>query len=68
MPGPAGLRELHDLALDGDMRSIRRWADRSAADNPSLAQFAAELRRLALNYQSTAIVHFVEQCRPEQVA
>ena len=30
--------------------------------------FAAELRRLALNYQSTAIVHFVEQCRPEQVA
>ncbi|SAL86245.1 PAS/PAC sensor hybrid histidine kinase [Caballeronia arvi] len=58
---PAQLGELHELALDGNMGGIARWAERTAAAGPAHAAFAARLHRLARGYQSKAILKLVEQ-------
>jgi signal transduction histidine kinase/CheY-like chemotaxis protein len=60
-PGPSELRALHELAQDGDMRGISRTADQIAATQPDCAAWAGELRRLAANYQSQAILNMVRQ-------
>jgi hypothetical protein len=59
MPVGAGLRELRDLARDGDMLGIRQWADRMTIEDPRLGPLADELRRLARDCQSCAIADLV---------
>jgi hypothetical protein len=43
------------------MRGISRTADQIAATQPDCAAWAGELRRLAANYQSQAILNMVRQ-------
>jgi CheY-like chemotaxis protein len=67
-PGRTELRVLHELAQDGDMRSICQTADQIAATQPDCAAWAGELRRLAVNYQSQAILKMVGQHLIQQLA
>jgi signal transduction histidine kinase/ActR/RegA family two-component response regulator len=60
-PGRSELRALHELALDGDMRGISSTADQIGATQPDCAAWATELRLLAANYQSQAILRMVRQ-------
>jgi CheY-like chemotaxis protein len=60
-PGPSELRVLHELAEDGDMRGITHTTDQIAATQPDCAAWAGQLRRLAANYQSQAILKMVLQ-------
>jgi signal transduction histidine kinase/ActR/RegA family two-component response regulator len=60
-PGGSELRALHELAQDGDMRVMSHAAEQIAATHPDCAAWAGELRRLAANYQSQAILRMVRQ-------
>ena len=59
-PAPE-MRELHRLAMVGNMREIRRRAAQLGGMDARYAGFAGELDRLAQGYQSNAIRRFVEQ-------
>lgn len=59
------MRVLHEQAKAGNMRAIREWSDAIAARDDRYAPFAEQLRGLARNYQSRAIVELVEQYLPE---
>jgi signal transduction histidine kinase/CheY-like chemotaxis protein len=65
MPYPAvpshELETLHRIAREGNMREIVLWAERITALDERYGAFAAELRALAKNYRTKAIVQFVEQ-------
>jgi PAS domain S-box-containing protein len=54
------IRELHRLALLGNMRDIANYAERMASQAPRYRSFAEHLKRLAKSYQSKAILAFVE--------
>ena len=60
-PPQADIEILHQLALAGDMRGIRRQADQLAALDTRYRPFADTLLRLARGYQSQAIVSLIEQ-------
>ena len=51
---------LYVLALAGNMRDIRQWADHIVSVDEKYQQFADTLRNLAKNYQSQAILDMVE--------
>jgi signal transduction histidine kinase/DNA-binding NarL/FixJ family response regulator len=55
------LETLHRLARQGNMRAIVLWAERMTTLDERYGAFAAELRALAKNYRTKAIVQFVEQ-------
>jgi signal transduction histidine kinase/CheY-like chemotaxis protein len=59
VPPPADMRQLHLLARMGDMRGVRDWAERVAAEDLGYAAFAAILHALARAYQSKALLAFV---------
>jgi len=65
MPFPAvpshEMHDLHRLARQGNMREIVLWAERITALDERYSAFAAELRSLAKNYRTKAIVQFVER-------
>jgi signal transduction histidine kinase/CheY-like chemotaxis protein len=65
MPCPAvpshEMQNLHRLARQGNMREIVLWAERIATLDERYSAFAAELRSLAKNYRTKAIVQFVER-------
>ena len=61
LPDLPELRTLHEFAQDGDMQSVRRWADRIATADSRFMNFADELRQLAHNCQSKKILQIVEQ-------
>ncbi|MFT4504873.1 ATP-binding protein [Caballeronia sp. 15711] len=65
MPCPAvpsrEMQDLHRLARQGNMREIVLWAERIASLDERYSAFAAELRSLAKNYRTKAIVQFVER-------
>lgn len=60
IPPPDALRALHAIALLGNMRDIRRAAERIAAPAPSYRRFAARIDAMAANFQSKALVAFIE--------
>ena len=55
------MQDLHRLARQGNMREIVLWAERIATLDERYSAFAAELRSLAKNYRTKAIVQFVER-------
>jgi hypothetical protein len=55
------MQDLHRLARQGNMREIVLWAERIASLDERYSAFAAELRSLAKNYRTKAIVQFVER-------
>ncbi len=62
IPPPADeLQVLRELALAGNMRSIRDRADHVRALDLRYAAFAAQLRSLAEGYQSSAITDLIER-------
>jgi len=65
MPCPAvpsqEMQDLHRLARQGNMREIVLWAERIAILDERYSAFATELRSLAKNYRTKAIVQFVER-------
>lgn len=60
-PTHAELEALHTLALVGNMRAIRQWADRLTLTDGPYGPFAGKIRRLADGYQSKSILDLVEQ-------
>ena len=55
------MQDLHRLARQGNMREIVLWAEHIATLDERYSAFAAELRSLAKNYRTKAIVQFVER-------
>ncbi len=55
------MRHLHQLALAGNMRDIRHYAQHLAALDERYRPFADKLQELAREYQSKAILTLVEQ-------
>ncbi|MBA2674766.1 response regulator [Ramlibacter sp.] len=62
-PAPAAeqLHAFHQLALEGNMRKIRAFADALAAGDAHDRPLADQLRRLAADYQSRALVELAER-------
>jgi signal transduction histidine kinase len=60
-PPPAQLARLMKLAMAGNMRSIRLFADELADAGVEYAPFAERLKALASAYQSPAILEFVSR-------
>lgn len=54
------VEELHHLALTGNMREVRRWAERLGEEDPRYLSFANKLSELARTYQSKAILTLVQ--------
>ncbi|HVK54363.1 MAG TPA: ATP-binding protein [Burkholderiales bacterium] len=52
---------LYELALAGNMRSIRNWANRYGELDDKYRPFADKLRELANGFQSEAILNLVEK-------
>jgi signal transduction histidine kinase len=61
-PPPELLARLLELAMAGNMRSIRLFADELADSGPQYIPFADRLRALAFAYQSPAILDLVSRC------
>uniref|UniRef100_C6E450 histidine kinase n=1 Tax=Geobacter sp. (strain M21) TaxID=443144 RepID=C6E450_GEOSM len=55
------LKQLHKLALMGDMQGVRSWADRLEEQDQKYSRFAEMLRGLAGEFRVKAIVALVEQ-------
>ena len=60
-PPEVEMRELHRLALLGNMRDILNHATRIDSLDPRYRPFAEHLKRLANGYRSKAILAFVEE-------
>ncbi|ACH38038.1 MAG: hypothetical protein ACD_55C00121G0002 [uncultured bacterium] len=60
-PPFAELKQLHKLALMGDMQGVRSWADRLEEQEPKYSRFADMLRGLAGEFRVKAILALVEQ-------
>jgi hypothetical protein len=60
VPPSDELQLLHRLALEGNMQQIIRWADRVGRD-PRYNAFARQVAGLARQYESLAVLGFVEQ-------
>jgi signal transduction histidine kinase/DNA-binding NarL/FixJ family response regulator len=61
IPPQEEMERLHQLALAGNMRDIRRFASHIEQLDRRYASFAVRLQELAREYQSKAIVALVEQ-------
>lgn len=55
------MQRRHRLAREGRMGRIMLWAERVATLGERYSAFATELRLLAKNYRTKAIVQFVER-------
>ncbi|WP_320045570.1 ATP-binding protein [uncultured Desulfobacter sp.] len=60
LPSPPQLEDLHRLALRGNMREIRRWADNLNQQDNGYHPFADKLIELTKAFQSKAILALVE--------
>ncbi|HJV54292.1 MAG TPA: ATP-binding protein [Noviherbaspirillum sp.] len=60
-PPQREMRHLHQLALAGNMRDIRQYAQHLAGLDERYRPFADRLQELAREYQSKAILSLVEQ-------
>jgi PAS domain S-box-containing protein len=61
LPPVEELQTLHHLAQLGNMRDIIQYAERIAGADSRYQAFSRQLRRMAENYQSKAILAFVEE-------
>ena len=62
-PDAPCMERLHALALAGNMHALRSEATRLMGADPGLRPFAEALDALARNYQSQAVLEFVERHR-----
>ncbi len=62
-PPSQALDDLHALALRGDMRDVVQHVDALAEADPCYAPFVAQMRRLAQNFQTKALLGLIEQYR-----
>jgi CheY-like chemotaxis protein len=60
-PPQAEMETLYQLAMSGNMRNIRKHADYLQTLDERYRPFAEKLRQLAAEFQSEAIVNFVEK-------
>jgi CheY-like chemotaxis protein len=60
-PPPQELELLHRLAEEGDMRQIIRWAERVTGLDERYGAFIDQVRNLASQYQSRAVLSLVER-------
>jgi CheY-like chemotaxis protein len=67
VPQPDELREVHELALLGDVRKIQAWAARMEENNPAYRLFAGKLRELAGAYRTKAILALLDEHMGEEV-
>lgn len=65
-PPPAEISVLLDLALKGELSTLRKHAAQLAAQNPTYAPFAAHLRQLAEQFEEERILALIEQVHAEQ--
>jgi len=63
VPDASCMERLHALALAGNMHALRSEATRLMGADPGLRPFAEALDGLARNYQSQAVLEFVERHR-----
>ncbi|MES2352897.1 MAG: response regulator, partial [Pseudomonadota bacterium] len=63
VPPVEEINTLHQLAMRGNMREIRRQADHLAKLDKRYIPFAEKLRHLAEGFQSEAILEMIEQHR-----
>lgn len=61
LPARTLLERLYHLAREGDMRGIRDLADEIEASGPAHAGFAQQLRQLAREYQSKALLELAQK-------
>jgi signal transduction histidine kinase/ligand-binding sensor domain-containing protein/ActR/RegA family two-component response regulator len=66
VPPHEEIEKLYQLARLGNMHEIRTQADRLVSLDARYAAFAKQLRQLAENYQSIAIVALIERYRARQ--
>jgi CheY-like chemotaxis protein len=62
VPPREEMEVLHRLALAGDMRAIRRQAEHLAGRDGRYRPFAEHLDQLAKQYQSKAVLQWIERC------
>ncbi|GAM09084.1 autoinducer 2 sensor kinase/phosphatase LuxQ [Geobacter sp. OR-1] len=55
------LKEVHELALRGDIRKIQTWSVQLEQDQPNYRPFAGKLRELASTYRTKAILALLEE-------
>jgi signal transduction histidine kinase len=60
-PPPEELRELHELAMMGDMRKIQIWAANLEQMDDNYGDFSLKLREMAAGFRTKAILSLVEQ-------
>lgn len=62
-PPPEEIERLHELALEGNMRDILRWAGHlTELDGRRYRRFALHVRFLAERFQSRAILSLAKRC------
>jgi len=61
IPPPEELQVLYELALVGNMKDIRKWANHIVTLNDLYRPFAEKLKQLATGYQSEIILEMVEK-------
>src|SRR5579883_668981 len=62
-PPPKEIERLHELALEGNMRDILRWAGRlTDLEGQRYRRFALHVRFLAERFQSQAILSLAKRC------
>ena len=65
-PPPAEIERLHELALEGNMRDILRWAGHlTELEGQRYRSFALHVRFLAERFQSQAILTLAKRCLSE---
>jgi signal transduction histidine kinase/CheY-like chemotaxis protein len=64
-PPPEEIALLFELAMDGDMRSIRKRASLMEQSTPKLIPFARKLQNLAKGFQDKQILALIEQFKEE---
>ncbi len=68
LPPLEEIERLHELALAGNMRDIRRQAEHIATLDEKYQLFTDKLLSMAKNYQSKAILELVEACKERKHA
>ncbi|MDM8523883.1 ATP-binding protein [Desulfococcaceae bacterium HSG8] len=63
VPPPKELEKLYQLAILGFMDSIREYADHIGRTDTRYAPFAAELKKLAGNFEDEKLLAFIEEIR-----
>jgi hypothetical protein len=61
VPPPEQLQELLELAMLGDMRRIRTWAENMSGSDRRYSRFAGEVRELAGGFKAKAVAALVKQ-------